>query len=108
MTSHVGAQGISAGVRLTFAGAVGPLARVPFLSAPDVFVVQVRHQPIHVSEVAGCAPVPSADGDLVGALAAVVIFLVGAQESKEAWRVGDVGGAVGGDCLLYTSPSPRD
>jgi hypothetical protein len=84
-------------MRLTFAGAVSPLARVPFLSAPDMLIVEVRHQPIHVSEVTRTASVPPADGDLISALTTVVIFLVGAQESKEARRVGDVGGAVGGD-----------
>lgn len=97
MAPHVCAEGIGTGVRLTFAGTVCPLTRVPLLSAPDVFVVQVRHQPIHVSEVPNCTPFPSANGDLIGALAAVVIFLIGAQESKEARGVGDVGGAVGGD-----------
>jgi len=84
-------------MRLTFAGAIGPLARVPFLSAPDVLIVEVRHQPIHVAQVTSTASVPSADSDLIGTLATIVIFLVGAQESKEARRVGDVGGAVGGD-----------
>lgn len=97
MASHVCSESVGTGVRLTFAGTVCPLTRVPLLSAPDVFVVQVRHQPIHVSEVSNCTTFPPTNGDLIGALAAVVIFLVGAQESKEARGVGDIGGAVGGD-----------
>jgi hypothetical protein len=97
VASHVCAEGVGAGVRLAFAGAVDPLTRVPLLSAPDVLIVEVRHQPIHVAEVTCAASVPSTNGDLIGALTAVVIFLVGAQESKETGRVGDVGGAVRGD-----------
>jgi hypothetical protein len=65
-------------MRLTFTGAVDPLARVTFLSAADVLIVKVLHQPIHVTEVASCASIPSTDGHLVGTLAAIVIFLVGA------------------------------
>jgi hypothetical protein len=67
-------------MRLTFAGAIGPLARVPFLSAPDVLVVEVLHQPIHVSEVASGASIPSANSDLVSTLATIVLFLIGAKE----------------------------
>lgn len=84
-------------MRLTFAGAIGPLARVPLLSAPDVLVVEVLHQPIHVAEVASGASIPSATSDLVGALATIVLFLIGAKECKDAGGVGDIAGAIGGD-----------
>jgi hypothetical protein len=67
-------------MRLTFAGAIRPLARVPFLSAPDVLVVEVLHQPIHVAKVASGASLPSANSDLVSALATIVLFLIGAKE----------------------------
>jgi hypothetical protein len=79
---------------LTFTGAVGPLARVPFLSAADVLIVKVLHQPIHVPEVAGGASIPSTYGDLIGTLAAVVIFLVGTQDAEYARGVRDIAGAI--------------
>lgn len=91
------AEGISTSMRLAFAGAIGPLARVPLLSAPDVLVMEMLHQPIHVAEVANIASVPSTKSDLVGALAAVVIFLIGAKEGEDAGRVGDIARAIGGD-----------
>lgn len=84
-------------MRLTFAGAIGPLTRVPLLSAPDVLVVEVLHQPIHVAEVASVASIPSANSDLVSALATIVFFLIGAKESKDAWGVWDIAGAIGGN-----------
>ena len=84
-------------MRLTFAGAIRPLARVPFLSAPDVLVVEMLHQPIHVAKVASIASIPSANSNLVGALAAVVIFLIGTKEGKDARGVGNIAGAIGGD-----------
>lgn len=82
---------------LTFAGTIVPLARVPLLSAPDVLIVEVLHQPIHVAEVASATSIPSADSDLVGALATVVFFLIGAKEAKDAGGVGYIARAIGGD-----------
>jgi hypothetical protein len=91
------AKGIGTSMGLTFAGAVVPLARVPLLSAPDVLVVEVLHQPIHVAEVTSATSIPSADSDLVSTLATIVIFLIGAKEAKDAGGVGDIARAIGGD-----------
>jgi hypothetical protein len=91
------AQCISTGVRLTFTGTVIPLARVPLLSAPDVLVVEVLHQPIHVAKVTSITSIPSADSYLVGALATVVIFLIGTKECEDAGGIGNIAGAIGGD-----------
>jgi hypothetical protein len=79
---------------LTFTGAVGPLARVPFLSTANVLIVKVLHQPIHITEISSSAPIPSTDSDLVGTLAAIVIFLVSTQDTEYARGVRDVAGAI--------------
>lgn len=79
MAPHVRTQRVGTGVRLTFPGAVDPLTRVPLLSAPDVFVVDVLHQSIHVAQVAGIASIPPTHSDLITTLAAVVLFLVGTK-----------------------------
>lgn len=81
MAAHMRAQRIGTGMRLTFANAVGPLTRVPLLSAPDVLVVDVLHQPIHVTQIANCAAIPEADGDLVTGVAAVIVILVVSQQA---------------------------
>ena len=70
-------------MRLAFAAAIRPLARVPLLSAPDVFMVDVLHQPIHISQVAGWAAIPAAHGDLIAGLAAVFVVLIVAQHSGD-------------------------
>jgi hypothetical protein len=62
-----------------------------------VFIVEVLHQPIHVAEVAGATSIPSANGDLIGALSAVVFFLIGAKERKDAGGVRDLARAIGGN-----------
>ena len=87
---------ICTGVRLAFASTVDPLARVPLLSAPDVLMVKVLHQAIHVAEVTSSASLPHTYGDLVAGFAAIVVILV-AQEAHKARGVRDVAGAVGGD-----------
>lgn len=84
VTPHVCAQCICAGMRLTFTGAVDPLTRVPFLSAPDMVVVDVLHQPVHVAQITGFATIPATCGDLVATLAIVVVFLVATQHTDEA------------------------
>lgn len=77
------AQRICTGVRLTFTGAVGPLTRVAFLSAPDMLVVDVLHQPVHVAEIAGTATIPPAHSDLIISLARVVVVLIVTQHADE-------------------------
>lgn len=81
---HVRTQCICAGVRLAFAGAVGPLARVPFLSAPDVVVVDMLHQSIHVPQITCAASIPAAHSNLVITLTIVIIILVVTQHTQEA------------------------
>lgn len=97
MAPHMSAQRIRTGVRLTLPAAIGPFARVPLLSAPDVLVVDVLHQSIHVAEIAGATSIPSADGDLVVVLAAVLLVLVVAEHGLQAGRVGDVARGIGGN-----------
>lgn len=93
----MGAQCIRTGVRLAFAGAIRPLARVPFLPGPDVLVVDVLHQPIHVSQVASRAPVPATYGHLIAGLAAVFVVLVVAQQPEDTRGVWHIAGAIGGN-----------
>lgn len=77
------AQCICAGVRLAFAGTVGPLTRVPLLSAPDVLVVDVLHQPVHVPQIAGAATVPATYSNLVTALASIIVVLIVTQCTQD-------------------------
>ena len=99
MAPHMRTQRIRAGMRLTFAGAIHPLARVPLLSDPDMLVVDMLHQAIHIAEVTCRASIPHTHGYLIAALAAVVVLLrVAAQRStKEERRVRDLAGGIGGD-----------
>ena len=84
-------------MRLAFTGAVDPLARVPLLSAPDVFVVEVLHQPIHIAEVTNRAAIPPAYSDLIATLATIIVVLVVTQEPYKVRGVWDVAGGVGGN-----------
>ena len=99
MAPHMRTQGICAGMRLTFTGAIHPLARVPLLPGPDMLVMDMLHQAIHIAEVTCRASIPHTHGYLIAALAAVVVLLrVAAQRStKEERRVRDLAGGIGGD-----------
>lgn len=81
---HVCAQCVCTGVRLTFTGAVGPLARVPFLSAADMLVVDVLHQSVHVAQVAGIATIPATYSDLIITLTVVFVILIVTQHTDQA------------------------
>lgn len=97
MTPHVGTEGICTGVRLAFASTVDPLTGVALLSAPDVLVVEVLHQPIHVTEVTSLASIPQTNSNLVRATATVIIVLVVTKQTSQARGIGDLARAVGGD-----------
>jgi hypothetical protein len=59
-----------------------------------MIVVDVQDQSVHVAEIAHGASLPSTHGDLVVALAAVVVILAAAYQGQEGGRVGDVAGGI--------------
>ena len=76
---------------------IRPFTRVLLLPTPDMILVDMMHQRIHMSQVSCVAPVPSTHGHLVVALAAIVILLRAAQQGQRRRRVGDLARRVGGD-----------
>lgn len=84
MASHVRTECVAAGVCLAFPRTVGPFAGVFLLSATDMLVVNVLDQVVHISEIFKIASLPSTHGDLVIALAAVVLVLVCPYERQRA------------------------
>lgn len=97
MASHVCAQRVATCVSLALSTAIGPFAGVLLLSAPDMFFMYVLHEAVHIAEITGVASIPATDGNLVVALAAVVIILAAADESEGVGRVGNVAGGIGRD-----------
>lgn len=81
-------------MRLALPRTVGPLAGVSLLSVTDMIVVDVLDQIVHVAEIAYVASLPPTHGNLVVALAAVVVILAAAYQGQEGGRVGDVAGGI--------------
>jgi hypothetical protein len=62
-----------------------------------MIVVDVLDQIVHVAEIPYVASLPPTYGNLVIALAAVVVILAAAYEGQEGGRIGDVAGGIGRD-----------
>jgi hypothetical protein len=78
MAAHVRLQGVATSMRHALARATNPFARVLFLAALNVLVVDVLDEVVHVTQVAGPATLPRADGDLL----LEVIFVLARVERR--------------------------
>ena len=83
MNPYVRLQRIPARMRRVDPRAVLPLARVLFLPQPDVLVVDVLAQGVHVAQVAGAASAPAARRHLLGV---VVVLHVGRRRGRRGGR----------------------
>lgn len=84
-------------MRLPLPITIHPLARILLLPAPDMIIMDVKHQLVHIPQIARVAPLPPTRGDLVIPLPAVVVLLAAPQQGQGGGRVGDFAGGVGGD-----------
>ena len=84
-------------MRLSLPITIRPLARILLLPRPDMVIMDMMHQIIHIPQLPRIAPFPSTHGNLVIALPAVVILLATAQQRQGGGRVGDLAVGVGGD-----------
>lgn len=67
-------------MRLTLPATIDPFAGVLLLPDPNMFIMDMLDEVIHISQISSFASLPSADGHLVTALAAIVVILAGSDE----------------------------
>lgn len=82
-------------MRLPFATAIDPFTGVFLLSRPDMIIMDMINQIIHVTQIAHFAAIPSTCRDLVPSKTAVVIVLTTADQCDETRGVGDFAVGVG-------------
>lgn len=80
---------------LPFATAISPFTGIFLLSRPNMIIMNMINQIIHIAQIASLAAIPSTYRDLVASKTTIIIVLTTTDQCDETRGVGDFAVGVG-------------